>query len=95
MLFRRAAELLKPDGFLLVSTPYHGYAKNLALSVVDGWDKHHTVDWDGGHIKFFSVRTLRTLAVEEGFEPSFFRGVGRWPYLWKSMILGFRPRSRL
>lgn len=87
LLPRFAARVLKPGGILIVSTPYHGYLKNLALSVADKWDDHHTPFWDGGHIKFWSRRTLSQLLRREGFELLAFHGVGRLPFLWKSMIL--------
>jgi 2-polyprenyl-3-methyl-5-hydroxy-6-metoxy-1,4-benzoquinol methylase len=82
-----ASRLLKSGGHLVISTPYHGYIKNLALSVFDKWDKHHTVLWHGGHIKFWSRATLTKLLVESGFQVIGFSGVGRFPYLWKSMVI--------
>jgi 2-polyprenyl-3-methyl-5-hydroxy-6-metoxy-1,4-benzoquinol methylase len=87
LLPRFAAAMLKSGGFLIVSTPYHGYVKNLALSLFGAWDKHHAPLWHGGHIKFWSRRTLTELLVDHGFEVIGFSGVGRLPYLWKSMIL--------
>ena len=84
---------LRPGGKLAISTPYHGYAKNLALSIFNKWDGHHTVDWHGGHIKFWSRRTLTRLLKQAGFTVTGFVGVGRVPFLWKSMILvAERPR---
>jgi 2-polyprenyl-3-methyl-5-hydroxy-6-metoxy-1,4-benzoquinol methylase len=74
-------------GRLILSTPYHGYFKNLALAVSGKMDDHFTVLWDGGHIKFFSRRTLEALLEEQRFEVTAFAGAGRWPYLWKSMVL--------
>jgi SAM-dependent methyltransferase len=82
-LIEAAASLLKPGGYLIVGTPYHGYMKNLAISVLDKWDSHHGVDWDGGHIKFFSVRTLRNLVMKHGFCEANFYFYGRLPLLWK------------
>lgn len=87
-----ARELLKPGGWLVLSTPYHGYLKNLALSVLDGWDAHHTVGWDGGHIKFFSVKTLSSLVAGNGFDVCRFDYFGRGPWLWKNMICVARKR---
>ena len=50
--------LVEPGGLAVVSTPYHGYLKNLALAVTGKMDTHFTALWAGGHIKFFSVKTL-------------------------------------
>jgi 2-polyprenyl-6-hydroxyphenyl methylase/3-demethylubiquinone-9 3-methyltransferase len=86
-LARYCFDALKPGGTLAMSTPYHGYWKNLALSLADGWDKHHTVHWHGGHIKFWSRKTLSELLRNAGFDVTGFVGVGRLPYLWKSMIV--------
>ena len=85
-----ARAVLSPGGFLIVSTPYHGYAKNLALAVAGRWDRHHDVDRVGGHIKFWSQATLTRLLRDNGFEVLAFRGVGRVPYLWKSMVVTTR-----
>ncbi len=86
-LFEKARALLRDGGVLIVSTPYHGYAKNLAISLLDGWDRHWSVGWDGGHIKFFSRRSIERMASEAGLRPVAHHGVGRIPYLWKSMFL--------
>ena len=82
-----ARKLLPAGGHLVISTPYHGYLKNLALSVFNKWDKHHTPLWHGGHIKFWSRATLTQLLEENGFRVVGFHGAGRLPLLWKSMIL--------
>jgi 2-polyprenyl-3-methyl-5-hydroxy-6-metoxy-1,4-benzoquinol methylase len=82
-----AARVLTDGGHLIVSTPYHGYFKNLALSLLNKWDFHHSPLWHGGHIKFWSRTTLSKLLEEHGFRVIGFRGVGRIGYLWKSMIL--------
>jgi len=87
LLPRFAKQVLKPGGLLILTTPYHGYLKNLALSFFDKWDHHHTPLWDGGHIKFWSKKTLSELLKREGFQVIDFHGVGRLPYLWKSMVL--------
>lgn len=86
-LLQFAAHVLKPGGKLILSTPYHGYVKNLALALLDKWDDHHTALWDGGHIKFWSRRTLAQLLTQNGFRDCGFVGAGRVPFLWKSMIV--------
>ena len=83
-------DLLVPGGLGIISTPYHGYLKNLALALSGKLDSHFTVLWDGGHIKFFSAATLTQLLLETGFErPQIYR-VGRIPPLAKSMIAVFK-----
>lgn len=82
-----ARQIMLEGGYLVISTPYHGYLKNLALSVFNKWDKHHTPLWHGGHIKFWSRKTLTQLLEENGFRVTAFHGAGRLPWLWKSMIL--------
>jgi 2-polyprenyl-3-methyl-5-hydroxy-6-metoxy-1,4-benzoquinol methylase len=37
---------LQPGGSIILTTPYHGFLKNLALSL-DAWDRHFTVQWEG------------------------------------------------
>jgi 2-polyprenyl-3-methyl-5-hydroxy-6-metoxy-1,4-benzoquinol methylase len=74
-------------GELILTTPYHGYLKNVVLSVIGKMDKHFTVLWDGGHIKFWSRKTLTGLLAEKGFTNIQFTGCGRLPYLWKSMMV--------
>lgn len=81
-----AFDLLEPGGLVVVSTPYHGYLKNVALAVSGRLDAHFTALWDGGHIKFWSEQTLRTLLEEPGFVDISFRRVGRVPTFAKSMI---------
>jgi 2-polyprenyl-3-methyl-5-hydroxy-6-metoxy-1,4-benzoquinol methylase len=82
-----AHAILKSGGTLILTTPYHGYLKNLALAASGRMDKHFTVDWDCGHIKFFSVKSLSAMVEERGFHDIRFKFAGRMPYLWKSMVL--------
>jgi 2-polyprenyl-6-hydroxyphenyl methylase/3-demethylubiquinone-9 3-methyltransferase len=80
-------EALKPGGCLICTTPYHGYLKNLLISLLGTWDTHANPMWDGGHIKLWSRRTLSALLAEAGFTDIRFRGAGRLPGLWMTMIL--------
>ncbi len=89
---RFAHQLLAPGGSLVVTTPYHGYLKNLAICIAGKWDFHHTTLWDAGHVRFFSRATLGALMREEGFVEKTFLGAGRIRSLWKSMVVEFvRP----
>jgi 2-polyprenyl-6-hydroxyphenyl methylase/3-demethylubiquinone-9 3-methyltransferase len=73
-------------GTAILSTPYHGYWKNLAMALTGKMDAHFTALWDHGHIKFWSVRTLTLLLEEAGFRDIHFERVGRIPPLAKAMI---------
>jgi len=85
-LLTTAFAILRPGGTVVIATPYHGYLKNVAISVLGRWDTHHSVHWLGGHIKFFSVHSLRRMMLEAGFEQPRFSFYGRWPGFWKNMI---------
>lgn len=86
-LARCAFDLLRPGGRFVITTPYHGYVKNCALAFSGSMDRHWSPLWDGGHIKFWSWKTMRTLLDEAGFRDLTFQGVGRIPFLWKSMVI--------
>lgn len=86
LFVRRCFELLEHGGSLVLSTPFHGYWKNLAIALSGKTDKHLDPLWDGGHIKFWSERTLGTLLSEAGFVGVRFTRAGRVAPLAKSML---------
>jgi len=83
----RARETLVSRGTLILTTPYHGYLKNLALAISGRIDAHFSALSEGGHIKFWSPRTISRLLENGGFEIRRIWGVGRLPWLWKSMVV--------
>ena len=86
--------LLLPGGTAIISTPYHGYWKNLVMALSGKLDNHFTALWDHGHIKFWSIKTLTVLLTEAGFVDIRFERVGRIPALAKSMIaIARKPQS--
>ena len=86
--------LLEPGGTALLSTPYHGYWKNLALALTGRMDAHYTALWDHGHIKFWSVRTITALCNEAGLDVVAVERLGRLPPLAKSMVVVARKTER-
>jgi 2-polyprenyl-3-methyl-5-hydroxy-6-metoxy-1,4-benzoquinol methylase len=92
MLFTRAREALKKHGQLIITTPYHGYIKNLAIAIAGGFDNHWHPLRDYGHVKFFSKRTLCRLFEEQGFGVEQVVMVGRVPAVAKSIIVRGRLR---
>jgi len=86
-LFERAKEALRPRGSFLLTTPYHGYLKNLALAVTNSFDQHWHPLRDHGHVKFFSHNTLTQLFSEQSFDVRRVRRLGRIPPFAKSIIV--------
>ena len=80
-------QALNGKGEIIISTPYHGYLKNLIISIFNKWDHHFSPMWYGGHIKFWSKKTLSCALTNAGFTVVKFKGCGRVPYFWKSMII--------
>ena len=84
----KLSQITKKDGFIIISTPFHGYFKNLLISILNLNDKHFTVLWKHGHIKFFSVKTFKKLVLtsKEPLEIKKIKYSGRFYPLSNSMI---------
>ena len=85
-LIHEFARVLKKGGRLLVTEPYHGLVKNVAIALFR-FERHFKPE--GGHIRFFTRRSLERVALEAGFIPRRFVGLGRVTYLWKAMFVLF------
>lgn len=92
-LIENALLALKPEGLLIVSVPYHGYVKNLALALTNKFDDHWHPLRDFGHIKFFSKKTLTGLFMEYGLMGLHFETVGRISPFARSMLLSGKKPS--
>lgn len=79
--------VLKFGGRLVLSTPYHGWLKNVVVAATGKYDFHHDALRTGGHIKFFSNDQLAVLLTTAGFHGLQFVGAGRVPFLWKSVVV--------
>ena len=80
-------DLLEPGGVAFISTPYHGFWKNVALALTGKMDDHFTALWDHGHIKFWSPQTITILLAEQGLQVTDILQLGRVPALAKSMLV--------
>lgn len=71
--------VLQPDSKLVLTTPYHGLIKNIAIALL-GFEKHYNPYLS--HIRFFTRCSLAMCLERAGFAVEQWGGVGRhWP-LW-------------
>ena len=82
---QEAYRVLKPGGKLILTTPYHGLLKNLLLCFF-AFDKHFC-NYKVGHIRFFTNKNLKHVVSQCGFRNIKFKGLGRFPFLSKSIVL--------
>jgi len=76
--------VLKPGGHLILTTPFHGRLKNLAISLFS-FSTHFNPDHY--HIRFYDRRGLASSLKWAGFTPRHWSGIGRsWPF-WKSFFV--------
>ena len=76
--------VLKPGGLLMLTTPYHGIAKNVLIALV-AFERHFNPDLS--HVRFFTRRSLDRCLQRGGFTAVGWHGLGRaWP-LWKSVFV--------
>jgi 2-polyprenyl-3-methyl-5-hydroxy-6-metoxy-1,4-benzoquinol methylase len=92
MFVTKVREALTSKGVFVLTTPYHGYLKNLMIAASGSCDAHYNPLNKGGHIKFWSKRTIVALLESAGFAVARISGVGRLPWLWKSMVIVATPR---
>jgi 2-polyprenyl-6-hydroxyphenyl methylase/3-demethylubiquinone-9 3-methyltransferase len=94
LLLASAFQALRAGGVFVLSTPFHGYWKNLALAVTNKFDDHWHPLRDFGHVKFFSKKTLSNLFMEQGLQVDRILALGRVPPLARSMIVeAVKPAS--
>jgi 2-polyprenyl-3-methyl-5-hydroxy-6-metoxy-1,4-benzoquinol methylase len=90
---RTFLSLIAPGGLGVLSTTYHGYAKNVALAVSGRLDLHFRARWTGGPIKFFSEKSLSDVLHRNGAKEFSIRRVGRWPKAFAKSMVAVIPSS--
>jgi 2-polyprenyl-3-methyl-5-hydroxy-6-metoxy-1,4-benzoquinol methylase len=83
--------ILKPDGELILSTPYHGVIKNLVLSII-GFEK--VFDPYGPHIRFFTKKSLTQGLDQAGFKIKKFGVFGRFFPLSRGMFVVAQKQNK-
>jgi len=71
---------------ILITTPYHGFIKNLLIIISGKFDLHFSPLWEHGHIKFFSLDTLKKLVLRNNYQIERFFYSGRIFPISKSII---------
>lgn len=61
---REMHRILKPNGRLLVTVPYHGRFKNVLIALFN-WDEHFVPS--SPHIRFYTNRSLSRITAAAGF----------------------------
>lgn len=89
-LVEAALEALKPGGLLIVTSPYHGYMKNLLVALAGGFDSRWDPLDEHGRVKFFSRATLLPLLREFELRDIHFETIGRVPMLARAMLVSGR-----
>lgn len=76
-IFSEFARLLRPGGFLILTTPYHGLVKNVLIALFF-FERHFDPTWQ--HIRFWTKKTLTRVCLAHGLKPVMWKHVGRfWP----------------
>lgn len=87
---KEIARVLKQGGHILMTTPFHGFLKNLAI-VFFGFDKHF--DPIGSHVRFFSKKTLSKLFLKYGLIPQKYKYYGRF-YPFSHSIVVYAEKEK-
>lgn len=86
-LLRGSYQALRPGGRLLLSTPYHGLLKSLAICLF-GFEEHFC-NLRSGHIRFYTAPFLARLVKDSGFQVECVHYYGRrWPFSSGMLLVG-------
>ena len=85
-IIKKIKRLMDKNTILIISTPYHGYFKNLLITIFNKFDNHVDPLWEHGHIKFWSTKTLKKLLLSNKLKIKKIYFSGRFFPVSKSMI---------
>ncbi len=91
-LFSELNRVLKNDGSLVCSTPYHGVLKMIAISFVDLKRHFHP---EHPHVRFYTNKSLRMILQKYGFAVVREHYLGRVPLLSNNMFFISRKKREL
>jgi SAM-dependent methyltransferase len=90
--FSEVSRVLRLGGRLLLTTPYHGFIKNL-LIVLFNFDSHFSPT--GPHIRFFSKKSPFSCLIKVGLKPLINGYFGRFYAIPHCMFVLAEKRSLL
>jgi SAM-dependent methyltransferase len=82
-LLQEARRVLRPGGRILVTVPYHGRVKAVAIALAR-FDAHY--DPQGQHLRFFTRASLAATLVAAGFAAPAITVAGGVPLLRESLV---------
>lgn len=82
-LFSDFNRILKPGGFLIVSTPMHNVWKMLAITFVD---LHRHFHPEHKHVRFYTIKNFRMILHKYGFRILKEHYLGRIPIVANNML---------
>lgn len=83
--FAEIARILRPRGRILLTTPYHGFIKNLLITLF-AFNRHFNPT--GAHIRFFTKKTLTNLLEKYNLKVIKYGYYGRfWPISYSIFVL--------
>lgn len=86
-LLSEVRRVLRPRGALVVTTPYHGPVRTLALAL-RGFEQ--AFDPRGPHLRFYTSRSLCELLADFGFEVEGMQAAGGAPLLRRLLLASAR-----
>ncbi len=85
LAFKELSRILKPNGKIIFTTPYHGFIKNLVIILSNNFD--NIFDPLGAHIRFFTKDSMSKCLIQSGIKPIKFAYYGRFYPLSRGMII--------